>query len=61
MVKLKLFVVLFAVTPLAVLDLSACATEPEVESVVEENSVEAPDALAQADLGLFNRCSLVSW
>jgi len=47
-VKLKLFIVLFAVTPLAVLDLSACATEPEVESVVEEISVEAPDALAQS-------------
>ncbi len=47
--RFKPVVVLFIATPLAFLVLSACATESEVESVVEEIAVEAaPDALAQS-------------
>ena len=49
MVRFKHVVGLFIATPLAFLGLSACATESEVESVVEEIAVEAaPGALAQS-------------
>ena len=44
----KLFVALVAVTSLAILGVSACATEPEVASVVEEPPVAAPGALSSS-------------
>ena len=44
----KFFVALVAVTSLAILGVSACATEPEVASVVEDTPMEAPGALASS-------------
>ena len=40
----KLFVALVTVTSLTILGVSACATEPEVASVVEDTPMEAPGA-----------------